>query len=512
MTELTELMPDQTYTDRERRWHIPLQNVKVLVSGYQSWSEAELRPIGDVQARPTLDVLVRQGHDVAWPPGSDRVGEAGVWRSHTLIALVGGGGDGWVGCALDAGESFSHWEARDGGDHVELSYTCEGEPQGARLAYGENIVELIEEMAADLGQKMGALQPAPLRVWCSWYSYYRGVTFAAFVDEARAARELDLPFDVFQLDDGFQADLGDWTLARPGFGGHARDVPGELRALGYRAGIWLAPFVARPTSRLFQDHPEWFVRGESGEPVNCGDNWGGAYYGLDTARADVQGWLSELAREVTSWGYDYLKLDFLFGASLPGVRQGGASRTRAYRLGLEALRRGAGNAFLLGCGAPLAQSAGLLDAMRIGPDVAPYWDEGARRLWLGDATGPSARNAVHTSLSRWYQHHWYSPDPDVVIARRERSLLSPAERGALGGLLDVIGGVRASSDPLRALGEAELAELRSALEFSAPDRPLSLTDTLGAAPTRFLRGAFNLLDEAEDGVPAHGFRPNAAPR
>ncbi len=502
---VSDLLPDQTFTDRERRWRVPLQNARVLVSGYQSWSEAELRPLSDVQARPTLDVLIRQGHDVAWPPASDQGGEAGVWRSHTLIALIAEDGSGWVGCALDASQGFARWEARDGGDHVDLLYACEGEPGRVRLAYGENVIQLIEELAAALGQHMNALQPAPLRVWCSWYSYYRGVTYSAFLDEARAARELDLPFDVFQLDDGFQADLGDWTLARPGFGGHARDVPGELRALGYRAGLWLAPFVARGGSQLFRDHPEWFLRDGSGEPVNCGDNWGGPYYGLDTTRADVQGWLSELAREVTSWGYDYLKLDFLFGGAMPGVRQGGVGRAQAYRLGLQALRRGAGNAFLLGCGAPLAQSVGLLDAMRVGPDVAPYWDEGARRVWLGDATGPSARNAIHTSLSRWYQQYWYSPDPDVVIARREGSLLSGAERGALGGLLDVIGGVRASSDPLRGLGAGELTELRAALTLSAPDKPLSLTDTLGTAPTRFARGRFNLLDEAAEGVPAHAF-------
>lgn len=41
-----------------------------------------------------------------------------------------------------------------------------------------------------------------------------------------------------------------------------------------------------------------------------------------------------------------------------------------------------------------------------------------------------------------------------------------------------------------------------------PDQLLSLTDTLGTAPTRFSRGRFNLLDEAREGVPAHGFQPD----
>src|SRR3712207_9122343 len=75
------------------------------------------------------------------------------------------------------------------------------------------------------------------------------------------------------------------------------------------------------------------------------------------------------------------------------------------------------------------------------------------------STGPAARNAVVTSLARWYQHHWFQPDPDVMIARRELSLLNDEERGALLGLLDVVGGLRASSDPLRS--EEHTSELQS---------------------------------------------------
>lgn len=498
-------MPDQTFLESGLTWTLPVRNARVLINGYQSWSEAELRPISEKQARPTLDVLVRQGHDVAWPPGADD-GAAGVWRSHTLIAVVGEDGSGWVGCALDASRSFARWEARAAGEGVELRYTCEGEAEGARLAWSADPIALLEEMSRLLGGRMNAKTPPPLRVWCSWYSYYREVTAEAFLDQARAARQLNLPFDVFQLDDGFQADLGDWLDPSAHFEGHARELPPQLNALGFRAGLWLAPLIARPTSRLFQEHSEWFVRDGRGELVNCGDNWGGPYYGLDTTREDVQDWLTHLARTVVGWGYDYLKLDFLFGGAMPGVRAQNVSRAEAYRMGLSALRRGAGNAFILGCGAPLSPSIGLVDAMRTGPDVAPLWDDYARRLWLGDATGPAARGALHTCLSRWYQHFWYQADPDVMIARRERSLLSDAERGALAGLLDVIGGLRASSDPLRALSEGEVGQLRAALEVTAPDRPTTLNTSYGFAPTHFTRGTFNLLDTPAGGIAPHGFR------
>lgn len=151
-----------------------------------------------------------------------------------------------------------------------------------------------------------------------------------------------------------------------------REVPrleGELarlRGLGFTPGLWLAPFLAAPTSRLFRDHPDWTLRGVDGSPLPVGNNWGGPYFALDTTRPEVLAWLRDLAAAVRGWGYPYLKLDFLLGAALPGVRHDPQiSRVAAYRAGLRALREGAGDgAFLLGCGAPLAASAGLVDAMR----------------------------------------------------------------------------------------------------------------------------------------------------
>lgn len=493
----------------ERAWTLAVSpdTLRVLVNGYQSWSEAELRPLKDLQARPLLRWMQEQGHDPAFLPS----GQAGVWRSHTLIALIRPDGGGWVGCAEDATSTFTHWEARADGAQVRV--TCQQEGPAVPVAWEAtpDVIGTLERLAARLGRAMQARTPAPLRVWCSWYAYSREVTLQAVLENARLAHELALPFDVFQLDDGFQAELGDWTEPAAHFGGHARELPARLHELDLQAGLWLAPFLVSPGSRLFAQHPEWTLRGEDGAPLLAGNNWGGPYHVLDTTRPEVLAWLRELAATVRGWGYRYLKLDFLYGAALPGLRHDRSlSRAQAYRMGLQALREGAGqDSFLLGCGAPLASSIGLVDAMRSGPDVAPFWDEPARRVWLSDGTGPSTRGGLHTALSRWYQHVWYQPDPDALIARRELSLLTDSERGALLGLLDVIGGLRASSDPLGLLDPASLELLRAGLRPSTPDRPQTLTQSLGHAVTHFQRGRFNLLDAPADGLPAHSYR--AAP-
>ncbi|UBV43678.1 alpha-galactosidase [Deinococcus taeanensis] len=482
--------------------------LRVLISGFQSWSEAELRPLTDVQAAPQQAWRTEQGHDPSFPPS----GRAGVWRSHTVLALVRADGSGWVGSVGEAPLTFAQWEATAQADHVRVTCTLEGPPVPVTWEATQDVTATLETRAAELGAAMQARTPAPLRVWCSWYSYYRDVTLDAMLDNARLAREQDLPFDVFQLDDGFQAELGDWLEPSAHFGGHARELPARLAELGFTAGLWLAPFLVSPRSALFAEHRDWMLRGQDGEPLPVGHNWGGPYHALDTTHPDVLAWLRELGRTVRSWGYTYLKIDFLYGAALPGVRHDPhAGRAEAYRRGIEAFREGVGeDAFILGCGAPLAQSTGVVDAMRTGPDVAPIWDEDSRRVWLGDATGPSARNALHTALSRWYQHTWYQPDPDVAICRRELSLLNATEREAIAGMLDVIGGLRASSDPIRLLDPEGLTLLRRCLTLSRPDRPATLAQSLGNAVTHFTRGTFNLTDTPQDGIPAHGFRPGRA--
>src|SRR4030067_1320151 len=101
------------------------------------------------------------------------------------------------------------------------------------------------------------------------------------------------------------------------------------------------------------------LRDEKGDLVVAGHNWGDVFYTLDTTQIQVQEWLANQVRKVRSWGYDYLKLDFLYAAALPGVRQQNLPGEQAYRLGLSALRLAAHDAYLLVCGAPGLAPLGL---------------------------------------------------------------------------------------------------------------------------------------------------------
>jgi alpha-galactosidase len=350
------------------------------------------------------------------------------------------------------------------------------------LAWGPEdavFARYAEELAARLGRR--GEQPAP-RVWCSWYGLYTSVS--EDILNATLAGLAGLPFDVVQIDDGWQQDVGDWEPNAKFPGG--MDAPaGRIRRAGYTPGLWLAPLLVRPTARLFRERPAWLLRDEHGVPVPAGYNWNTPTYALDSANPEVLDWLEALLRRAIGWGYTYLKLDFLYAGALPGARRDGVPREAAYRAALARVRAAIGDAYLLVCGAPVLPSLGLADGLRIGPDVAPYWDNPERRLLLHDPTGPSALNALRTSLARLWLRPLVHTDPDVVYFRERYNLLMPHERAALQALAH-IAGFKATSDLPHWLDPHERDALRAFLEARPEVTRLGYaTFTVGGQPVDF---------------------------
>ena len=69
----------------------------------------------------------------------------------------------------------------------------------------------------------------------------------------------DWPFEVFQLDDGSQANIGDWLRTNDTFPSDLDAIADAIRAAGRTPGIWLAPFLAAADSDLAAEHPGWLA-------------------------------------------------------------------------------------------------------------------------------------------------------------------------------------------------------------------------------------------------------------
>jgi alpha-galactosidase len=328
--------------------------------------------------------------------------------------------------------------------------------------------------------------------WCSWYHFYQNVTAAdirrnlEFATQHRAG----LPLDLIQIDDGFETIVGDWYTFRRGFPDGPAPLAREIRAAGFTPGLWLAPFIVDPRSRLAKEHPDWLLRGRFNRPVNAGFIWNTLTTALDPTYPAALDYACQLIHTAAhEWGFPYLKLDFLYAAALPGrYHNPTKTRAQALRAGLQALREAAGTEiFLLGCGCPLGPGIGLFEAMRIGADVAPNWHPQFANIeffFKPEPDMPSARNAIQNSLTRAALHRrWWLNDPDCLLARETQ--LNLPEIQSLATVIALSGGLLLLSDDLPALPPERL-ELLLRL-FPAIGKTPCVLDWLDSATPARLR-------------------------
>ncbi len=331
------------------------------------------------------------------------------------------------------------------------------------IAHGDEAA-VFSKYAVELGKRFGTKtnKPAP-RIWCSWYSLYTAIDepllFQVFDDLG------DLPFDVLQVDDGWQISIGEWE-ANSKFPSGMTALADKIKSTGRKAGLWLAPLIAVKSSKLFREHADWFLRDARGRFVSAGHNWGEQLYALDTTHPAVIEWLAKLMKQVRAWGFDYLKLDFLYGGALPGKRHQDIPREAAHRLAMKVMREAMGNdAYFLACGAPIIPSLGLCDALRVGPDVAGFWEDHRDAVLLYNPTTPSTKNAIRTTLNRFWLNPLVQIDPDVAYFRSVECSLSPEQKSLLQDWA-LICNFKATSDLPQWLTKSERRQLQDFLKAS----------------------------------------------
>jgi hypothetical protein len=302
---------------------------------------------------------------------------------------------------------------------------------------------------------------ASLTVPAGWSSRYALVAGAASEEAVLANVELcATSFDVrylryVLLDDGYQRAAGDWQTNDRFSHGH-RWLTDHIHGRGLSAGLWLAPFAVAERSGLPAAHPDWLLRDGTGPVVFATrDDWGGPLFGLDGAHPGVQEWLYTLARRIVyDWGYEYVVADLLHWTRHGATHYGGLTHPEACRRGLAAIRDGLGpDAFLLGAGAPFQHAQGVVNGMRIGPDV--------------EATWPGLRQPARSAALRSFYHRgaWFN-HPDCLVVRPP---LTEAEARTWTTIVAISGGAAFLSDDLRTLPPERLGLVRR----SVPAAPIA---------------------------------------
>lgn len=289
--------------------------------------------------------------------------------------------------------------------------------EGVVATTGDSRGALLARLGAEIAKvHPRTAYPAPPSGWCSWYCFGPRVTAQDVLDNL-AAMERDYPDLTFvQIDDGYQPTMGDWLDTGPGFGGKpVEEILREIKRRGREPAIWVAPFIASPDSKLLREHPDWFIKvaggADDGKPMPSDrvmfGGWRlGPWYVLDGTNPAVLAHFERLfATMRREWGVRYFKLDAIFWGMMHGGRlhDANATRVEAYRNGMRAIRRGAGDdAYILGCNHPIWPSLGLIDGSRSSLDIERNWKS-------------VSRTGRENLLRAWQNGALWWNDPDTLV-------------------------------------------------------------------------------------------------
>lgn len=342
----------------------------------------------------------------------------------------------------------------DPGEHFTTDWAC---LQPFNMDDLDPLGPYLDAVARENSARDSAATPVG---WCSWYQFFDSVTHDNVMEniEWAATHRREIPFDLIQLDDGFQAQVGDWFQSKESFPDGVAGIARKAKEGGFTPGVWLAPLIVRPEARIIKDNPDWLLRGRGGRPVHAGFIWNRFTRALDPTHPGVLEHIQKLMHTaVEEWGFEYLKLDFLYAGALEGTRFN-PQMTRAQGLykALTAMREAAGDeVFMLGCGCPLGSGIGIFDGMRISADVAPSWNPAYLGLELpfrSEPDFPAVRNAVRNTITRAPMHRrWWVNDPDCLLMRGSDTQLSEHEVQTLATVIALSAGSLIVSDDLPAL-------------------------------------------------------------
>lgn len=286
----------------------------------------------------------------------------------------------------------------------------------------------------------------PLNGWCSWYYYGPSISEDIILENAKASKDNEIPFEYIQIDDGWQICNGDWE-ANDRFPSGMKALADKISGMGFKPAIWVAPFFFTNTSKTFLEHKDWFINnGDTKFPM--------IDYSVEGARKYLRKLFRTLSRE---WGYRYIKIDLVLQKlAMNGFSKPGFTAMDNFREAMKIMRSAVTkDTVLLTCTSPVGPSAGVADSVRVGPDIAGNWG--------------TLKFCAKRIAKRYYISQYMQIDSDCILLRDARNeddniyiycRRSELENDTFLTFISAMGGATFSSDKLTLLGEKQMDKLK----------------------------------------------------
>lgn len=428
------------------------QEDQIYVNGYQSWTDSEELPINASlkQAAWWAKPLLKKYHIYAYGDYAfyNYQSAPGTFHGYTYSYVRSGSSFDLMG-SLSEREGFTIFSY----DVSHHSFMIEKECEGLEIFESYQAFDLFfcqgseKDVFNQYFAMMDITKPSASRAtgWTSWYNYYQEINEELLLSNLESLSALENRIDIFQIDDGYQERVGDWLqVDAKKFPHGMKAMADAIHAKGMKAGLWLAPFGAQIQSTLVETHPDWLLRDEANQPINCGSNWGG-FYALDFYNKAFRNYLKHVFKVVLEeWGYDLVKLDFLYAACM--IPRLGKTRGTIMCEAMDFIRECVGDKLILGCGVPLGAAFGKVDYCRIGCDIALEWDDKPYlRFQLRERI--STKRAIKNAIGRrQLDGRAFMNDPDVFLLRDENINLTPTQKRTLALVNHLFGSLLFTSD------------------------------------------------------------------
>jgi len=445
---------------------------KIFANGFQSWTDSREFNLNEKIRKPgwLADKLIKSHHIHLY--GDDHIykmsGRKGVFHSHTYTYFRNNNEFKLIG-SLSEKTGFTIIESDVSEKRIKIIKDCEGALWNDEIiplhifAVTGSENDVFDAYFSALEIKVPAIKP--LTGWTSWYNYYQDINESIIMENLSAVKKYAPDFSVFQIDDGFQCAVGDWLdVDETKFPDGMKVIAEAIHKNNFTAGLWLAPFAAETNSKIFKQNPEWILKDKNGDPVIAGWNWN-TFYALDFYNPQVRNYLKKVFDTVFHvWGYDLVKLDFLYAAAL--VPQHGKSRGQVMCEAMEFMRECAGDKLILGCGVPLGAAFGLVDYCRIGCDISLDWNDKLYMRFM-HRERVSTLNALVNTMSRNHLNcRAFLSDPDVFLLREDNIKLTKVQKDTLFTINFIFGSLVFTSDNFNLYHEKQFKILKKLSGFS----------------------------------------------
>lgn len=431
------------------------KNNRIFVNGYQSWTdsreffvEEKIRSISKL-AKPVMNKYQFEKYgDYFFKKYSGKKGE---FHGYTYSYIRRGKKIDLIG-SISERAGFTIIEQYTRENKILINKECKGlsiskeyipfelfYAKGSEREVFDGYFEAMEINKPDC---------RPCTGWTSWYNYYQNINEDIILENLKNFQDFNRKIDIFQIDDGYQTAVGDWlSIDASKFPRGMKYICESIKKDGYKAGIWLAPFVCETNSMIFKEKKEWILKDEKGQFVLGGSNWS-RFYALDIYNPEVRDYIKNVFSVILNdWGYDMVKLDFLYAVCLIPRKE--KTRGQIMTEAMEFLRECVGEKIILGCGVPLGPAFGLVDYCRIGCDVGLDWDNKFYMRKL-HRERESTFNAIRNAIGRRHLNgRAFINDPDVFLLRDDNITLSEIQRETLTIVNNLFGSLLFTSDNLK---------------------------------------------------------------